>query len=114
MSETEEPTHDAAAGSEAVTERDFVHLLSKISSKLDVLTFEVKCLKADNGFLRSELALLNKRLLERPPLASRPHALYLAAAVASSGLSGNPPSASGEVLGPSTLEAPSAAPTWSN
>lgn len=41
-SETEESTHDAAAGSEAVTERDFVRLLSKISSKLDVLTAEVK------------------------------------------------------------------------
>ncbi|KAG0436833.1 hypothetical protein HPB47_017737, partial [Ixodes persulcatus] len=43
-----------------------------------------------------------------------PHALYLAAAVASSGSSGGPPSASGDVLRPSTLEATSATPTCNN
>ncbi|KAM7315676.1 hypothetical protein ISCGN_005459 [Ixodes scapularis] len=112
-SKTEDSPHDAAAGSEAVTERDFVRFVSTISSKLEVLTAEIKCLKVENVFSRSEIGVLNKRVLERQPLALRPHELYSAAAVASSGSSGGHLLPQ-EVLRPSTLEATSAAPTCSD
>ncbi|CAN8032560.1 unnamed protein product [Ixodes persulcatus] len=73
------PSESAANGSTPWETADLVRLLHNMSTKLKVLTAEVKSLKSENTFLRSETGLLNKRVLERQPLAARPHASFAAA-----------------------------------
>ncbi|KAM7310341.1 hypothetical protein ISCGN_007249 [Ixodes scapularis] len=65
-----------------------------MATKFDVLTAEVKSLKAENSFIHSEISLLNKGILERLPLATRPRRTYAAAAASLSSVPGNQPSTS--------------------
>ncbi|KAG0424985.1 hypothetical protein HPB47_027828 [Ixodes persulcatus] len=65
-----------------------------MATKFDVLTAEVKILKAENRFMRSEISLLNKRILERMPLATRPRGTYAAAAASFASVPGKQPSKS--------------------
>ncbi|KAM7281579.1 hypothetical protein ISCGN_005747, partial [Ixodes scapularis] len=62
-------------------DEDFVpsgllHLVGSLSNKLDVLTAEVKCLRADNRSLRSEILQLRKTVMEKMPLPSVPPTSY--------------------------------------
>ncbi|KAG0433702.1 hypothetical protein HPB47_019672 [Ixodes persulcatus] len=65
-----------------------------MATKLYVLTAEVKSLKAENSFMRSENSLLNKRILERLPLASRSEGTYAAATAPFASVRGKLPSTS--------------------
>ncbi|CAN7997314.1 unnamed protein product [Ixodes hexagonus] len=92
----------AATGSAPWETAHFVRLLRNMSAKLDVLTAEVRSLKAENTFLRSEMGLLNKRVLERLPLVAIPQASFSAAVLSSESTVGRPP-LSAEVVQQSTL-----------
>ncbi|KAM7311342.1 hypothetical protein ISCGN_008249 [Ixodes scapularis] len=65
-------TESAAFESTPPASTDFVRLVNDIVTKFDALTAEVKSLKAETSFMRSEISLLNKRILKRLPLATRP------------------------------------------
>ncbi|CAN8012169.1 unnamed protein product [Ixodes pacificus] len=85
------PSESAANESAPWETADLVRLLHNMSTQLEVLTAEVKSLKSENNFLRSEIGLLNKTVLERLPLAARPHASFAAAVRSSESSAGRPP-----------------------
>lgn len=90
-------SESGASGSAPWEPSNFARLLLNMSAKLDVLTVEVKCLKAENTFLRSEIGVLNKRVLERLPLAAHPQASFAAAVLSPGPTAGWPPLSSGAV-----------------
>lgn len=53
-----------------------MRLLNKLSSKVDILTAEVKSLKAENTFMRAEIGLLGRRVLEGLRPAPKPQASF--------------------------------------
>ncbi|CAN7980581.1 unnamed protein product [Ixodes pacificus] len=75
-----------------------------MTMKLEVLTAEVKSLKSENTFLLSEIGLLNKRVLERLPLAAGPHASFATAVRSSQSSAVRPPLNAAAVQRPSLGE----------
>ncbi|KAG0435274.1 hypothetical protein HPB47_018584 [Ixodes persulcatus] len=57
-----------------------LRLIESLSSKLDIVTAEVKCLRADNNSLRSEVLHLRKSVHERMPLPSSSSTMYASVA----------------------------------
>lgn len=53
-----------------------LRLIESLSSKLDIVTAELKCLRADNNSLRSEVLHLRKSVHERMPLPSSSSTMY--------------------------------------
>lgn len=69
-------------------DEDFVpsgllRLIGSLSNKLDVLMAEVKCLRADNSSLRSQITQLRNNVMERTPLPSVPPTSYATVAAQS-------------------------------
>ncbi|CAN8026178.1 unnamed protein product [Ixodes persulcatus] len=104
VSRSSAPSESAANGSAPWEPADLVCVLHNMSTKLEVLTAEVKSVKSENTFLRSEIGLLNKRVLEQLPLAARPHASFAAAVRSSESSAGWPPLNAAAVLRPSSGE----------
>ncbi|KAM7284035.1 uncharacterized protein ISCGN_001138 [Ixodes scapularis] len=70
-----------------------LRLIESLSSKLDIVTAELKCLRADNNSLRSEVLHLRKSVHERMPLPSSSSTMYASVAAL-------PPAAPTSVLRP--------------
>ncbi|CAN7980250.1 unnamed protein product [Ixodes pacificus] len=104
VSRLSHPSESAANGSAPWETADLVRLLHSMSTKLEVLTAEVKSLKSENTFLVSEIGLLNKRVLERLPLAAKPHASFAAAVRSSESSARRPPLNAAAVQRPSLGE----------
>lgn len=68
---------------------EVVHMFTTILNKLDLLVTEVKCLKAENNSLRSELSQIRKCLPSSRPMQAGPRMPY--AAVMSANASAAPP-----------------------
>ncbi|KAM7308621.1 uncharacterized protein ISCGN_012255 [Ixodes scapularis] len=74
-----------------------LRLIESLSSKLDIVTAELKCLRADNNSLRSEVLHLRKSVHERMPLPSSSSTMYASVAAL-------PPAAPTSVLRPRAAE----------